>query len=96
MLNEGGRYYCKNPSGGWECSSFYYRIRQFGVVEVKMELSSAVRNMLKKNKVGYISVQTPSGGVSTNSVSYYFDEGYIYFLTSRAAKQPLFIAKAED
>lgn len=58
-----------------------------------MELPSAVSYTLKKNKVGYISVQTPSGRISTNPVSYYFDDGYIYFLTPRASKRYKFMQK---
>jgi hypothetical protein len=61
-----------------------------------MELPTAVRSVLDKNKVGYISVQTPAGRVSTNAISYYFDEGYIFFLTPRASKRYKFMMKKPD
>ncbi len=61
-----------------------------------MELPSGVRDTLEKNKVGYISVQTPSGRIATNPVSYYFNDGYIYFLTPRSSKRYKFIQKRPD
>lgn len=61
-----------------------------------MELPSKVRNTLEKNKVGYISVQTPSGRIATNPVSYYFNDGYIYFMTPRASKRSKFMQKRPD
>lgn len=61
-----------------------------------MELPSSVRSTLERNKVGYISVQTPSGRISTNPVSYYFEDGYIYFLTPRASKRFKFMQKRPD
>lgn len=62
----------------------------------KIELPSSVLNVLKENKVGYISVQTPAGRVSTNPISYYFDDGYVYFLTPRASKRYKFMMKKPD
>ncbi|MEE9191868.1 MAG: pyridoxamine 5'-phosphate oxidase family protein [Candidatus Aerophobetes bacterium] len=61
-----------------------------------MELPSKVRNTLDKNKVGYISVQTPSGRIATNPVSYYFNDGYIYFMTPRSSKRYKFMQKRPD
>lgn len=61
-----------------------------------MELPPKVRNTLEKNKIGYISVQTPSGRIATNPVSYYFNDGYIYFLTPKASKRFMFMQKRPD
>jgi hypothetical protein len=58
-----------------------------------MELPEAVRNCVEENKIGYISVNTPSGRISTNAVSYYFDDNYVYFLTPREALRHKFIEK---
>lgn len=58
-----------------------------------MELPSSVKTTLEGNKVGYISVQTPSGRISTNPISYYFDDGYIFFMTPRASKRHKFMRK---
>jgi nitroimidazol reductase NimA-like FMN-containing flavoprotein (pyridoxamine 5'-phosphate oxidase superfamily) len=58
-----------------------------------VELPNNVRKTLEDNKVGYISVTTPSGRISTNPISYYFDDGFIYFLTPRASKRYKFMQK---
>jgi hypothetical protein len=63
---------------------------------MKMELPESVRDVLSNNKVGYISVQTPAGRISTNPISYYFDDGYVFFLTPRAAKRYKFMQKNPD
>ncbi len=61
-----------------------------------MELPAPVKETIEKSKVGYISVQAPSGRISTNPVSYYFDSGFIYFLTPRDSKRYKFILKKPD
>jgi hypothetical protein len=61
-----------------------------------MELPKSVSTLLSNSKVGYISVQTPSGRISTNPISYYFNDGYIYFLTPRASKRYKFMQSRPD
>lgn len=61
-----------------------------------MELFPSVERTIEQNKIGYISVQTPSGKISTNPVSYYFEDGYIYFMTPRGSKRFKFMQKRSD
>ncbi len=59
-------------------------------------LPSSVRSTIEANKVGYVSVHMPSGAISTNPVSYYFEDGYVFFMTPRASRRYKFMREKPD